>query len=472
MNEGLPEIQEKIRKAIHLTLRAWHKIDQPPAEILAKLLSVQGLLSEAGEREPHRERKAIHQALLNALGELERKEPLGAKVVREHFINGHLLKNIKDQMNREEAQVNRDQSRAIQMLADIIYRKEQVLRIKAAENSEAELPPPSYKILIGVQTAAATLIEKLKEKDSASLYFLSGLGGIGKTSLADNVARQIIRTLAFERVIWIRIKAQPLMAKLAAPELMFDEIVAQLTSKLFPGRRPGTVNWETVYAALNETPHLIVLDNLESEADTYLIFDRLNQLKGSSKFLITSRIRPNPQAGVFTLSLDELSPDNSIRLIRHHAKTINFMEMAEAPEERLGEITAAVGGNPYALKLVTGLAQVLPLSEILKEANVDKDIGQVKDMFHYIFARAWQLLSADAKNLLAVMPNVADVGAQLDQMQAITGLDKSRLLAAIQELIFRSLIELRGTAWERRYGIHRLTEAWVLKFVNDWTEED
>jgi hypothetical protein len=48
-----------------------------------------------------------------------------------------------------------------------------------------------------------------------------------------------------------------------------------------------------------------------------------------------------------------------------------------------------------------------------------------------------------------------------EQMGAASRLSSNQLRPAITELVNRTLLEVRGTPWERRYGIHRLTNAFL-----------
>ena len=59
------------------------------------------------------------------------------------------------------------------------------------------------------------------------------------------------------------------------------------------------------------------------------------------------------------------------------------------------------------------------------------------------------------------MPLVADNGGSPQQLLAVSGLPEKTFWAAIDELLKRSLLEARGTAAERRYGIHQLTRAFL-----------
>ena len=73
--------------------------------------------------------------------------------------------------------------------------------------------------------------------------------------------------------------------------------------------------------------------------------------------------------------------------------------------------------------------------------------------------------------MLEVMPLAADSGIVQAQMMAISKLDQKQLLAAVRELSWRSLLEVRGTPAERRYTIHSLTRTFLRSEIINWPSE-
>ncbi|NJN53324.1 MAG: hypothetical protein HC804_00370 [Anaerolineae bacterium] len=62
----------------------------------------------------------------------------------------------------------------------------------------------------------------------------------------------------------------------------------------------------------------------------------------------------------------------------------------------------------------------------------------------------WLTLSQDAKAVLAIMPLAAEGGMDPEQIAALSGLPEAKLWPAINELIGRSLLEVRNSdIWDR-----------------------
>jgi len=459
-----------LHDAVHRALRAWKQVDGTAEDLLERLLLVRARQQALdGDGSPTSARLVTNEILLEGLEALKQKDDLGAKILRERFLNGETVLKVAYRLNLSEYQVNRFQYAAIETLTKILDHREQNYRQEQVRQLEASLPPSTYFQLFGVEQTQISLLKTLQQGGSPWLVSITGLGGLGKTALADAVVRQLIPRLHYDRVLWLRADPHSLSGESLSPLLTFDDLITQLGRQLNPDGGPPP-RWEHIRQQLKTIPSLVVVDNLETEADALYLFHQLGDLSGPSKFLLTSRTRPPAQAGVLTLSLSELPPPDALALIRHHAQIIGLSDLAEAPDEALGPILEVVGGNPLAIKLVISMALVLPLSHILADLPVGR-MGKIEQLYRHIYRKAWQLLSPPARTLLQVMPVVAETGAQLGQLQAISKLTDEQLPAAIQELVARSLLETRGTTWDRRYGIHRLTETFLRTEIVDWPEE-
>lgn len=89
------------------------------------------------------------------------------------------------------------------------------------------------------------------------------------------------------------------------------------------------------------------------------------------------------------------------------------------------------------------------------------------EIYKHILHETWLSLNDDAKTVLAVMTLSTEGGMDPEQIATFSGLPDSKLWPAINELIGRSLLEVRSsTLWERSYGIHRLTELFLRTLIN------
>ena len=111
----------------------------------------------------------------------------------------------------------------------------------------------------------------------------------------------------------------------------------------------------------------------------------------------------------------------------------------------------------------------MPLAEALAGLKQSRP-GQIEKLYRHIYWKTWQTLSQEACALLQAMPLISEMGGPPGYLRTISGLTEAQLWPAIQELRRRSLLEVRGSLQEKRYGIHRLTETFLRTEIIDWPE--
>lgn len=331
-----------------------------------------------------------------------------------------------------------------------------------AEFQEAFLPPASYTRLFGVDTIIDALCEKLTSSSPPWVISIVGLGGIGKTAVADAVARRLIQDTNFERVVWISAESLSTNPADLSSNLAFaawtlaigEQVVPQGLERGVPERRLVQVRNQ-----LKTHSHLIVIDNIEGEKQTTYLLDQLNDLAHPSKFLLTARHHPPPEANVFVFPMRGLSTTDALALLRDQASNIGA-DFSHFSDDELKEVCELVGGHPLALRLTPKLTMIQSLPQIRASLR-QRQAGYIGRLYQAIYEKLWQTLTAYEKKLMQVMPLVAYIGAQPKHLMAISGLNEDQFWSAITILTDQCLIELRGTIYEKRFGIHNLTEQFL-----------
>jgi hypothetical protein len=465
--------QEELQTAVHAALVQWGKpFENDDASSLAELLLVQNQLESDGVQNPFGLRHAVDRVLLDGIETLAEQDDTGAQVLQRRFLDGKITRQVAQEMHASIDQVNRWQRAAISNLSRILYRQELDLRTELTQALTASLPPASYSHFFGFAQARQTLLAQLTQISAPWIIAISGIGGIGKTSLADSVVRDVLSSLAYKHICWLRVEPQQFSGEPLSPRDAFDSFLARLADILWPDQVHelfGSQLMNRLSHKLKTETHLIVIDNLETTEHVDYFAKHLLAFTEPTRFLLTSRARPSGETAVFIQTLQELPVADAEALIRHHAQTIGLAEMAEADADTIESIYEATGGNPLALKLVVGLTAVLPLPQILTDLNENRP-GPIEDLYRHIYWEAWQSLTTAAQKLLQAMPLVAASGARPEQMQAFSRLNKDDFWAAVRELTARSLLEVQGTIQDRRYGIHRLTETFLQTEIIRWPE--
>lgn len=467
--------QEELFGQVHRALAAWGNLSSTEDELLASLLLVQERRASEGDvRNKLARRRITNDLLAEAIDQLAEQNEREAQVLRARFIEGEITRQVAARLYASPDQVNRWQRSAIQHLTEVLLGRELTLRDERRRELTADLPPPTYSRLFGLAEAQTQVLSQLLQEEPAWIVAISGIGGIGKTSLADAVARRASETFHFQRLHWFRAADRGLSGRAIDGESIYGALVQSIADRLWPESAPGEPSGTRaarVQETMREQPHLLIVDNIETESATAFLLDRLQALTRPSKCLLTTRARPAVAPDVFLLTLGELPFEAAAELLRSQAEIAGLAELVEADDETLSGVYQAAGGNPLALKLVVSLAAVMPLGQIVVDLAASAT-RPVEEMYRYIYWNAWRSLSPDAQTLLQAMPLVAEAGALPKQMQAMSRLPDGSFWSAVTELVSRSLLEVQGTAYERRYGIHRLTDSFLRTEIIHWPDEE
>ena len=473
--EPMPDL----RRAVHRVLRRWSQRGQEHLPWDRMLV-----VTQRKQEQPVPDHDLIvKQIVMEALAELdEQGKGEEAQVLRLRFLDELTAPEVAARLNLITANVvHKRQSKGLDSLASVIGQMEQrALQERVDRIVErlafADHPP----LLFGVDEKLAGLTARLTDGQPPWIVTVGGIGGIGKTSLADAVVRRIAASPAFADIAWISARQEWLTpwGELAEdphglPALTFEGLLEALVDQLgFQdlARLPSDQRETLLKTRFQDRPYLVVVDNLETAADYQALVPALHALTRPTKFLLTGRRSLHRYPGVYSLELDELSEADSLALLRHEAAERGLAHIADAPARDLVAVYQVAGGNPLALKLLVGQMHLLSLPQVVD--NLRQAQGKrIHDLYRYIYRRSWELLNDDARRVLAIMPLVAESGGGLDQIAALSELPDEALLAALEQLVDLCLVHVRGAVQERRYGIHRLTETFLLKEVHRWPDE-
>ncbi|MCB0191320.1 MAG: hypothetical protein KDJ65_05195 [Anaerolineae bacterium] len=459
----------KLQDSIHQALKAWHEAGREASPFSDLRLFQQNHQHHHGI-DP---RQTTNQILLEALDELAVTHQEGADLLRKRFLDGLVMHAIAGCFNIGEATAYRRQEKALVRLTHILYDKE--IRLRSVYQTELEkqlnLPPAAY--LFGVNYPLERLRSRLLSTEPIWLLSIEGLGGIGKTALANSLIRQMALSNRFSAVAWVSAKQHEFLpdferAQTKTPALSHKALIDHLLDQVAPDQtfnQSPTQKRTLLSHHLKKTPHLIVIDNLETVADYQTLLPLLRELAAPSKFLLTSRHSLKNQPDVFCCTLDELNSEDALAFIRHEAATRGLPLLAEAAETELKRIYDVVGGNPLAIKLVVGQLSVLPLPVVLD--NLKQARGKRAEAFYnFIYWQTWQLLKPASRQTLLVMPLAQT--PTLDQLLTLSELDIADLTEALEQLAALSLVQVGGNLETRRYTIHRLTETFLLNEAIEW----
>ncbi|MEZ4683456.1 MAG: NB-ARC domain-containing protein [Caldilineaceae bacterium] len=429
---------------------------------------------------PHLTPVAALLALLDdTLAAFQRAEPALADLLHGRFWENLSINAMLAQERPEPQSIRRfhqQQERALhafaQRLAQYVCIAQQQI---ATEQLQHHLPMPTYDELFGVGAVAAQLCSYLHEQEQHPILSIKGIGGIGKTALADFVLRQhlqgqqitgdpLVQEHQWQDIIWISAKQEFLThsgVQGTQPRIQLDTLFDELGHKLHladVSRLPMAQKVERIGTVLRAQPHLVVFDNLESVEDFRQLVPWLTQVARPSQFILTARVTFPALTEVTVIDLDEMDQRAAHALIQHTAQKRAVQDCDPAAIYRL------VGGNPLAIILVVSQMALLPMDRVLTGIQS----GTTKHLYTYIYRQAWSLLDQAAQDLLFAIHRV---GGEADYgwLAMATDLASVSLDEQLRKLYDLSLIQhQRNMTGQPTYTIHRLTSTFLQTEVLGW----
>lgn len=239
------------------------------------------------------------------------------------------------------------------------------LAAKRRELQLGKLPEPPDHTFVG-RSRMLLELERLLELEKYAV--IRGSGGMGKTALATELVRWLVRSNRFERTVFVSVESQNVqdvkgVIDSIGRQLSPQYIVAQYGNDLDAALKP-------IERALQDFPTLILFDNMESvlpnheginpagAADVTELLDLCKRLLNASektRLIFTSReLLPKPFREN-TVELERLHKDEAIELVEKVMAKYNWQppanDDARTPEE-IEELVNVVGCHPRALVLL------------------------------------------------------------------------------------------------------------------------
>lgn len=466
MNNDLP--LSELENDIYEALRGWHQANPSVGPLDHLQLFQQALLAGDGNI-----RQATNKVLLEALDGLAEDYPIEATLLRRRYLDRLMMNAVANQLNMSEATAYRRQQIAIQQLALVLQEQEKQARENYQADLEKRLRLPPQVPLFGIATALRQLHATLTPAEAPWLVAIEGLGGIGKTALANDLVRLQEIAHHFYDIAWVSAQPQKFLPNLglqppAGPALTTDTLTDLLLEQIgqasdltqLPAQKRNTLT-----RLLKQRPYLVIIDNLETVVDYEILLPLLRQMANPTKFLLTSRYSLRSQTDVFCYTVQALDEAEALHFTRYEARIRGLKVVAEAPEANLKRIYQVVGGHPLALKLVVGQLASLPLSQVITRLQQAQG-KSIEELYTFIYWEVWHLLEPAAQQTLLIMPLVEN--GSLEQFLALSQLEPDALNRALEQLTTLSLVQIGGELDDRRYSLHRLTETFLLHEALKW----
>ena len=465
-------IENLLEARIHQALRYWHDPARTDG-VLTDLLA----FAEPAPGAPLDPRTRTNDFLRTALQRLATEQPIDAELLTARFIERIPADQVALKLKFAESTIFMKQNQAIKRLAKVVAELEADAWRDRRRRVDDRIPVPAAIDPIGHEAHLNHLLDLLQGASAPWIISLEGIGGIGKTTLAAALTRTVAATRTFADFGWVSAKAGILdlggaIRAVPQPALTVRALVADLLRQLAPEAADSLLATPEMALSflrsrLKRTPHLIVIDNLETVADLEALAPALLTLANPTKFVLTSRKRLVEESGIYLYPVPELSEGDALALVRQEATLRNLPEVAAAPDADLRPIVATVGGNPLALLLVVGLTHVHSLPVVLRHLREARGLP-AENLYTFVYRQAWDALDERHRQVLLAMPLTAVRGETLEFVAAICDLPPAATADALHRLYTLNLITVNGDLHHRRYAIHSLTRTFLQEQVARW----
>ncbi len=320
--------------------------------------------------------------------------------------------------------------------------------------------PPVKTSFVGREAELAR-IDALLAQPSSRLLTLTGLGGVGKSSLALAAGRR--QSARFEHGVWFVSMAEIEKGETAVSAAEFDHTLAlAVLANLHQSVTLPELPLDQLRAYLRQKEMLLILDNLEHLLPEAVVFVlALLETAPELQIIATSQTQlscraetPIPLAG---LPLPDSGTAASLRLFMERAQRHQpDFQLDDQNAADVREICRLAAGLPLAIELAAELVNHYPLSEITSaiRANLDllhspsPDAPPRQHSMRAVLNYGWQLLPEPERLVLAQASLFGDV---FDREAILAVTDAS--LSHIVNLVNRTWLTL---ARPGRYALHEL----------------
>lgn len=319
-------------------------------------------------------------------------------------------------------------------------------RIRAARQSARHNLPASTTEFIGREKELESLRHRLADP-TCRLVTLTGLGGCGKTRLAQETARACADM--FINGAWL--------VPLAAVDA---EGIVPAAGSVFNFPFSTGDHKKQLLNFLRQKELLLVLDNFEHLLDSSALLADILKIAPEVKLLVTSRERLDIDGEwLVELSGLDVGSSSAAQLFVQSAKRARAeIKFGEQDHAVVAEICQMVGGLPLGIEIAAAWIRSMECESIANEirksldflASTRRDVPERQRSLRAVFESSWEKLSEAEQKAFTTL-SVFRGGFTREAAEQVTG-------ATIASLVDKSLVQRNGERFELHEVIRQFAQ--------------
>lgn len=306
--------------------------------------------------------------------------------------------------------------------------------------------PESIDEYVKRPTLEDELVKVLNETERFPIITLLGKGGVGKTSLALNVIKNLAAKDRFDLIIWFSARDIDLLMdgpKQVQTKVLNQRDIASEYCKLVHPNQEIKDKLDFFSKELTKNTFgkaLYVFDNFETVTNPIEVFEWINTyVRNPNKVLITSRISRNFKAD-YPIEVQGMNENECKSLIDIVSAKLNITDLLNY--NFIEELITESDGHPYIIKILLG-----EVAKSGKTGKVQRIVAEQEKILTALFKRTFNTLSPAAKRVFltlsswnSIVPVIAveavlwrPENERIDVQGAIEELRKSSFIDIINE---------------------------------------